>query len=1681
MLKRIFFSRLISCALVLAMLLSLMPSGIGAASASKGGSEKLTPSPSTELNSNWNSLIQHVTDAAIQGASNSPADFNRFNDVESSDWFYDAVIYVQQHGLFDGTGNGYFSPNNKMTRAMFVTVLGRMAAVDIKSYATSVFSDVEAAAWYAPYVQWAVESGLTSGVGNNKFAPHATLTKEQMATFMVRFFDTFEIPYPPNSSIVSKPKDLADVAPWAADAVITLWRAGLINGDSYGNFNPLSNATRAIAAAFLMRSNEIVKKGRASSSPTAPETTPEATPEIPYIPTPPVSPPVAGVYTIAFDTNGGSEIGSYNVNANTSLTDLPIPYKPGYEFLAWYSDSQLTMPVDYAAKVRSNQTLYAKYEAILNPPFEAQRIPSVSMLDQDKTFKVIVTSEWISMSASEVNAGITFEALSNPKFATETGIKVTGSNGEFTISANNAEGAFEEGGTYKLTLINDKLIYKGQDETTRTFVFTISKEEVQHIGLRDDLIELPISSLMSRSDVNVAVAKSNALFSIQTDGQGNYTSHVNTSEGSFVYSGSETIEVGDTVALYEGIAPRLRGLDTPARDNGAVQYVAIRNIDAAANTYYYGAADYKGVLFIPDIFTIDQASTTATVGNGSITVPRDELLQGSTDFDESSVVEVGDYIAFYSMTGNQVDFERYVAITGVNLAGDEYNISFSVTSLDEIKQSMDYYDKGEVEGEQLLENLDISSLAAQIETQAVESGFVNKATEYLAALAMETDSFKKLKSDLDLEGYEPFYPGSANKNLVRIAGNAVTLKEPKITAQIGTNLTHFQGESGISAILQVSADLVITTGETHQVVINLTGRFEQELVISHSIIGAPNVDMDSTYINTNYTINSNIDVYTFTGMSFDAKMGTFGVGEKEDEWDWDDNNSVQNIAMQLKEVMDAKEGLESELDAAGIDSIANSLPQLYQNMLENDTDWVDIIEQRILNVSVRLLAGAIEVTLTGDFVVSAQVNATIGASFTYEKGDRYIFNVNLGEGAVTNETASLSSEKYSFTFYIVGTLGVKAGMRMTLSVGLINASFNNAGLQLEEGVYVKLRGYFFYQFTYSSPQSTNSKAIGAMNIEIGAYAKLKFVAQAFAGTFSFAPKLFEKERVLLTIGEHRNVIDFSYGEDEVPIVDLHGELKEITLPSSVYMMETIDMRDGTVASKEYDRTLYFDVTISNANFKYDKTSNKIIVMGNNVNGMEAKMTITWKSQVAAFHAKPLSRTIPLYYDDFEDNYSIRLYSIDGSGQAPRLIKNIKGKYGMNIAAIPDPVRKGYTFKHWYGNAADKSIAQIPNQMPAENLTYYALWEPATDTRYQVEHYLYNIYGDLNFFGDYTKTLYGTTNQYASYVPINIPHYETPPVQNVMIKADGSTVVKYIYSIAYYNIVFDSGLPGMEPVRYSLNNLSFITPPSIQSPGWVFRHWVAADDITQTPIDFLTMWHVSHRDVTYLGVYDRQYQVTFDADGGLGGKKAYLREGEAIRPPLLRKPGYVLTGWTPSLPATMPSADQTYKAIWEPAEAFRVEHYFQNLNNEAEYTREYTTTHYGLIGASVSAPTRTINGFTFDDTSPNNVLTGTVASDGTLVLKVHYVRNVYEVKFTIGTTDGKDVEQVKRLKYGEYVNLPYMADFGVHLLKIILEIDMGNGVVQKFAGWESIEDNITLQGNEKETMPAHNLTFIPLYK
>lgn len=167
-----------------------------------------------------------------------------FADVSATAWYQSAVDYVVGASLFTGTSPTTFSPDGTMTRAMFATVLGRLAGADTSGYPTGPFSDVVPGSWYASSVNWAMATGLVAGTGTGAFSPDDAISLEAMALVLYRYSGETA----PGNTL---PDHVGEVSPWSREAMA--WANGRKLFDGVGGaLRAQGAATRAQVARILM-------------------------------------------------------------------------------------------------------------------------------------------------------------------------------------------------------------------------------------------------------------------------------------------------------------------------------------------------------------------------------------------------------------------------------------------------------------------------------------------------------------------------------------------------------------------------------------------------------------------------------------------------------------------------------------------------------------------------------------------------------------------------------------------------------------------------------------------------------------------------------------------------------------------------------------------------------------------------------------------------------------------------------------------------------------------------------------------------------------------------------------------------------------------------------------------------------------------------------------------------------------------------------------------------------------------------------------------------------------------------------------------------------------------------------------------------------------------------------------
>ena len=168
-----------------------------------------------------------------------------FYDVPTSAWYYTAVKYVYDNKLMDGVDTYVFAPNDTLTRAMVWTIIARMSGVDTTGGNT----------WYAKAQEWVITNGISDGEN-----PTAAITREQLVTMLYRYAQIkgYDVSVGENTNILSY-VDATSISEYAVAAFQWACGSGLTEGDENGALTPLATATRAQAAAMIMRFCQSVK------------------------------------------------------------------------------------------------------------------------------------------------------------------------------------------------------------------------------------------------------------------------------------------------------------------------------------------------------------------------------------------------------------------------------------------------------------------------------------------------------------------------------------------------------------------------------------------------------------------------------------------------------------------------------------------------------------------------------------------------------------------------------------------------------------------------------------------------------------------------------------------------------------------------------------------------------------------------------------------------------------------------------------------------------------------------------------------------------------------------------------------------------------------------------------------------------------------------------------------------------------------------------------------------------------------------------------------------------------------------------------------------------------------------------------------------------------------------------
>lgn len=346
-----------------------------------------------------------------------------------------------------------------------------------------------------------------------------------------------------------------------------------------------------------------------------------------------------------------------------------------------------------------------------------------------------------------------------------------------------------------------------------------------------------------------------------------------------------------------------------------------------------------------------------------------------------------------------------------------------------------------------------------------------------------------------------------------------------------------------------------------------------------------------------------------------------------------------NVASDVLGLMDMS--TDTELSTEFLDSM-QALMDKYSETIQKETDWVTLVNKEICTAEMNYFGIVIGTQI--NFLVRTDMNIVIGSNLEYEVGKRYNFwfKVGLFKPSAGSSTMDLLDERFDFQFYVMGKVGLKAGIRAKLYVGIGSAKFASVGITAELGPYIKLYGFFIYEYSKYRPQNSNNitskeRMAGALYLEFGLYFMLGFEANALGDLFEYSHDFLDEEIPLLTAGQNVFYYDTAYktDEDEVVVVrDEDGDSQNgITMdsPKNIFALSYVELDTGIQGTESVDFSNY-NVRFTNRNFSFDKKTGKIMVhVPEKTRYLKSDMTITYLHSKVAFSQYDMTVTVPVIW------------------------------------------------------------------------------------------------------------------------------------------------------------------------------------------------------------------------------------------------------------------------------------------------------------------------------------------------------------------------------------------------------------------------------------------------------------------
>ena len=896
----------------------------------------------------------------------------------------------------------------------------------------------------------------------------------------------------------------------------------------------------------------------------------------------------------------------------------------------------------------------------------------------------------------------------------------------------------------------------------------------------------------------------------------------------------------------------------------------------------------EDVLFVPDVLPVKakcKEDQTANTSDGyTILVPVEELTfttaSGVENLDENTTVDVGDFLAFYtgeSYTTGNAESDGYGRITAVDYTTDElgsdyYQLTYTDATKDDVLSSMDVDTTDPISGDAMLDGVDTQKLEEQIAQQAIESGFAQTVADRISVAIDEMDlSGLTAGDEIDLRSIDIDSEGALgistltmdaarDSDTAMLAGvtagsegkTSVKVKSAQITKEL-QNFTDASGKplSGVRLELQLEVTKEIKK-DGGSIVITVTPTFIQELKLDLSTHGKLVWKHKFIfYWISDVYLEAGLNVYTYTAINLDATV--VSQGEK------DTVTKVKDLVDKLGKKLDALEGKDTGGEREEIDTSKLSLQELYNSMLELDSDWVELYRKQIFSMK-KTVAKIIKFELTVDFVVELNIRMAMGMNFNYTNAKRYVFGVYIFKHRTTTRTYNLVNEQYNLRLYAMGAVGLRAGVEIWPSVSLISRKVATVGIVAKLGAYLKGYGYVLYALHYEAGKPKTSNASGALYVEVGMFMDISANLSAFKGKVSWTPEIYTDETPLWSAGSTHAITAFKMenadGEEDTPTVYLKNGGLDVVLPQTVQALIGFDLTTGKDRTETYDWNK-FDISFDDPRFSTYHTG----VYGGNYSQQHIKlaldnwqtcdepeidcvMTLTYKGSDLSFSTTPVQLKVKVHWDRLRDGYPIHELSSTGGyiGWEQR-----KFDEALNLKT---PARTGYDFTGWtyylLKNESnifsyDKEHPYTGTTMPESALVAVATFEPKTNIPYTLNFYLQNEDGTYPERPTKSVVHYGTADNYfvpdKALVPDEIG-YRHPGYAGIHIRPDGTGGQNYYYSRAPYTLTLrNDGQVSTVPYRYG-DQLDRLNDAPTRL-GYIFDGWYT-DETYQNAFTATTM-------------------------------------------------------------------------------------------------------------------------------------------------------------------------------------------------------------------------------------------------